>query len=64
MTQKKPNVADLAYEDTLLTEEEVTELERLINNGLCKPKFEINTDHIIRGKKANEIIYDDYQELN
>lgn len=64
MTQKKPNVAELAYEDTLLTEEEATELKRLMDNGLCKLKVEINTDHIIRGKKANEIIYDDYQELN
>lgn len=58
MTQKKPNCADLAYEDTLLTEEEATELKRLMDNGLCRPKFEISTDHIIRGSRANEIIVD------
>ena len=58
MTQKKPNCADLAYEDALLTEEEAAELKRLMVNALCRPKVEINTDHIIRGSKANEIIRD------
>ena len=57
MTQKKPNCADLAYEDTLLTEEEAAELKRLIDNNLCRPKVEINTNRI-RGSRANEIIVD------
>lgn len=43
--------AELGYEDVILTEEEADELQRLMDNKLCRPTYPITTDHIIKENK-------------
>lgn len=43
---KAVRLAVLAYEDNDLTHEETSEWNRLMTNGLCRPRFEVSDDHI------------------
>ena len=45
--KKFVSCADLAYEDVILTEEEAAELKRILDNGLCRPTFDLNVEEII-----------------
>ncbi len=41
------SVADAAYNDTQLTEEEAENLERMMADGSCRLRFDVNLDHIV-----------------
>ena len=39
--------ADIALEDFVITERDAAEMQRLMDNKLCRPRMSISDDHII-----------------
>lgn len=62
-TKKFVSQAELGYEDVILTEEEIAEWKRLMDNKLCRPTHPVNDDHIMNEDKIQTGLGPEFKEF-